>query len=85
MTSLRLQERIRTGIITGLLVLGLLFVGLLSHQTYVAFSSQQTLVQDILRDYATLAADEFRRRANFVGFYGIGRVCLLYTSDAADE
>ncbi|MAW29544.1 MAG: hypothetical protein CMP98_12160 [Gammaproteobacteria bacterium] len=74
MTSLRLQERIRTGIITGLLVLGLLFVGLLSHQTYVAFSSQQTLVQDILRDYATLAADEFRRRANFVGFYGIGRV-----------
>ena len=58
MTSLRLQERIRTGIITGLLVLGLLFVGLLSHQTYVAFSSQQTLVQDILRDYATLAADD---------------------------
>lgn len=74
MTSIRLQERIRTGIITGLLVLGLLFVGLLSHQTYMAFSSQQTLVQDILRDYATLAADEFTRRANFVGFYGIGRV-----------
>jgi signal transduction histidine kinase len=73
-TSLRLRERIRTGIITGLLLLGLVFVGLLTHQTYIAATSQQTLVDDILRDYAAVAADEFVRRQDIIVFYGFGRV-----------
>ena len=68
--SLRLRERFRTAVIAGLMLVSLLMMGLLSHQTYIAVSSQQQLVEGVLRDYSSLAADEFVRRSAAVANYG---------------
>jgi signal transduction histidine kinase len=69
-TSLRIKERIRTAVITGLMLVSLLMVGLLSHQTWIAVTSQRQLVDDVLRDYSYLAADEFVRRSMMISGYG---------------
>lgn len=58
----RIRDRIRTGIISVLLFVSLMMMGLLSHQTYQAVTSQRQLARDVLQDYAALAADEFGRR-----------------------
>lgn len=58
----RVRDRIRTGIISFLLLVSLGMMGLLSHQTYQAVTSQRQLARDVLQDYAALAADEFGRR-----------------------
>ncbi len=68
--SLRLRERIRAFTITGLIIVSLIMVGMLSHQTYVAVTSQKKLVADVLRDYSSLAAEEFMRRSAAVAVYG---------------
>ena len=52
------------------MLVSLLMMGLLSHQTYIAVSSQQQLVEGVLRDYSSLAADEFVRRSAAVANYG---------------
>ena len=58
----RIRDRIRTGIISVVLFVSLMMMGLLSHQTYQAVTSQRQLARDVLQDYAALAADEFGRR-----------------------
>lgn len=68
--SLRIRERIRTAIIMGLMLVSLTMVGLLGHQTYLAVSSQRQLVDDVLKDYSLLAADELIRRSAMVAGYG---------------
>lgn len=70
--SLRLREKFRTTVIAGMLLASLLMIGLLTHQTYIAVTTQQKLVEDVLKDYSSLAADEFVRRSASVlnnGFY----------------
>ncbi len=56
--------------IMGLMLVSLVMVGLLSHQTYLAISSQRQLVDDVLKDYSLLAADELIRRSAGVAGYG---------------
>ena len=68
--SLRIRERLRTMVITGLMLVSLLMMGLLSHQTYIAVTSQKQLVDDVLKDYSSLAAEEFIRRSTQVTNYG---------------
>lgn len=68
--SLRIRERLRTTVITSLMLVSLLMMGLLSHQTYIAVTSQKQLVDDVLRDYSSLAAEEFVRRSTQVTNYG---------------
>jgi signal transduction histidine kinase len=68
--SLRIRERLRTTVITGLMLVSLLMMGLLSHQTYIAVTSQKQLVDDVLKDYSSLAAEEFIRRSTQVTNYG---------------
>lgn len=69
--SLRTRERLRTAVITGLMLVSLLMMGLLSHQTYIAVTSQSQLVDDVLKDYSSLAAEEFIRRSTQVTSYGL--------------
>ena len=57
--------------ITGLMLVSLLMMGLLSHQTYIAVTSQSQLVDDVLKDYSSLAAEEFIRRSTQVTSYGL--------------
>lgn len=66
----RVRDRIRTAIISVLLLISLLMMGLLSQQTYLAVTSQRELANDVLHDYAALAADEFGRRYAQVAYSG---------------
>jgi signal transduction histidine kinase len=80
-SSIQSRDRIRTGIITTLLVLSLMMIGLLSQQTYKAMESREELTAGVLKDYAALAADELVRRNSAVSFFGfyplLGRVARV--------
>mgnify|MGYP001208471782 CR=1 FL=1 len=66
----RVRDRIRTAIISVLLLVSLAMMGLLSQQTYLAVTSQRQLANDVLHDYAALAGDEFGRRYAQVAYSG---------------
>ena len=65
----RSKDKFRTLVISGLMLVSLLMMGLLSHQIFMAVSSQKQLVEGVLRDYSALAADEFTRRSKTI-MYG---------------
>ena len=65
----RSKDKFRTLVISGLMLVSLLMMGLLSHQIFMAVSSQKQLVEGVLRDYSALAADEFTRRSKTI-IYG---------------
>ena len=68
--ALRIKEQFRTIVIAGLMLVSILMMGVLGHQTFIAVTSQQQLVEGVLKDYSSLAADEFIRRSNAVIGYG---------------
>ena len=68
--ALRIKEQFRTIVIAGLMLVSILMMGVLGHQTFIAVTSQQQLVESVLKDYSSLAADEFIRRSNAVISHG---------------
>ena len=62
--SLRQRERSRSALIVGLLGGSLLLVALLTFQTHYAVTAHRRMAEEVLRDYASLAADEFIRRGS---------------------
>ena len=83
--SLRLREKFRTTVIAGMLLASLLMIGLLTHQTYIAVTTQQQLVEDVLKDYSSLAADEFIRRSASVLNYGFYPLLAYLTRISVDR
>ena len=82
---MRNRDRIRTGIITVLLGSSLVFVGLLSVQTFDAVASHERLAEDVVRDYTALAADEFDRRTSLVAYRGFYPVMVRLSQVPIDE
>lgn len=65
------RESTRSGPIAGLLFFSLLLAAILTFQAQVSVRYHRAAAEKLLRDYATLASDEFSRRtANEVGYSG---------------
>ncbi len=80
----RIRDKFRALVIGGLMLVSLLMMGLLSHQIFVAVSSQKQLVEGVLKDYSALAADEFTRRS--AGIMYVGYLPMLrYLSRLEDD
>jgi hypothetical protein len=61
----------RTAVIVALLLVSLVTAGVLAAQAYVAGRYQRAAAESVLRDYASLVADEVIRRTTAdVGYYG---------------
>ena len=80
----RIKDKFRALVISGLMLVSLLMMGLLSHQIFMAVSSQNQLVEGVLKDYSALAADEFTRRS--IGIMYVGYLPMLrYLSRLEDD
>ena len=80
----RIKDKFRALVISGLMLVSLLMMGLLSHQIFMAVSSQKQLVEGVLKDYSALAADEFTRRS--IGIMYVGYLPMLrYLSRLEDD
>lgn len=80
----RKRDRVRTVVISTLLLVSLLMVGLLSQQTYQAITSHQQLASEVVHDYASLAAEEFANRYRLVSYYGFFPVLGVVSQVPAD-
>lgn len=76
----------RTFWIALLLVGSLVLTGLLAARAHGAVSRHRALAEEVLRDYAALAADELLRRFTAeVGYYGFGYAVALLRREASGE
>lgn len=81
--SLRQRERSRSALIVGLLGGSLLLVALLTFQTHYAVTAHRRMAEEVLRDYASLVADEFIRRGSVeIGYYGFYPLITILSGDA---
>ena len=76
----RTRDRIRTALISVLLIASLFLVGLLSVETFNAVDSHERLANDVLLNYTELAADEFERRSSIIAFRGLYPVIIRLTN-----
>ena len=81
----RTRDRIRTALISVLLIASLFLVGLLSVETFNAVGSHERLANDVLLNYTELAADEFERRSSIIAFRGLYPVIIRLTNLPPNE
>jgi signal transduction histidine kinase len=61
----------------------LLLVALLTFQTHYAVTAHRRMAEEVLRDYASLVADEFIRRGSVeIGYYGFYPLITILSGDA---
>ena len=81
----RTRDRLRTALISVLLIASLFLVGLLSVETFNAVDSHERLANDVLLNYTELAADEFERRSSIIAFRGLYPVIIRLTNLPSNE
>ena len=79
------RDRLRTALISVLLIASLFLVGLLSVETFNAVDSHERLANDVLLNYTELAADEFERRSSIIAFRGLYPVIIRLTNLPSNE
>ena len=79
------RGRLRTALISVLLIASLFLVGLLSVETFNAVDSHERLANDVLLNYTELAADEFERRSSIIAFRGLYPVIIRLTNLPSNE